>query len=390
MTLDEATTSGNCPYFRHQYPDGHLGWFVTDYRLSKELLYDPRFSGRPLRSLGDDGGFQEAMSGPECAGDLSRNDPPQHTHLRRAQTRYFTVKRVGEQRAKIEGVVDLCLDAMEVHGPPLDFVEMFAEPVPSIVLCDLLGVPREDRAKFVEPTAILTVGTRTTPEEKKVAIQSFYAYIRAVIERKRAHPGDDLLSDLVARGALNDDELAGTMLFLFAAGHGTVLINLALSVFFLLSDLGRWDAARADLSSVERTVEELLRLLSPVPTMTRTATENIELQDGTVIQAGEAVTVWGIAPSGDPAEIGDPNHFDPSREPVGHLAFASGRHMCLGQHLARLEMQVALERLMRRFPNLRLAVPAADVPLQPVEVLGAIEIPGQPTPSTVERLPVAW
>jgi cytochrome P450 len=385
--MASATTA---PYFRHRYPDGQLGWFVTDYKLSKALLADPRFSGHPLRSLSDDGGFQDAMSGPESAGDLARIDPPQHTRVRRMQTGHFTVKHVGEQRAKIEEVVNLCLDAMEAHGPPVDFVEMFAAPVPAMVICDTLGVPREDRGKFERQTAILTAGTRTTPAEKKSTIAEFYAYVRTVLADKRTRPGDDLLSDLVNAGELSDDELAGTTLFLFAAGHGTVLINLALSVLFLLSERERWETARADLSSIDQTVEELLRLLSPVPTMTRTATEDVELEAGTVIRAGEAVTVWGIAPSGDADKLGDVDRFDPRRASTDHLAFAWGRHMCLGQHLARLEMQVALESLMRRFPNLRLAVPAAEVPLLPIEVLGKIEIPGRPVPSMVERLPVAW
>jgi cytochrome P450 len=121
--------------------------------------------------------------------------------------------------------------------------------------------------------------------------------------------------------------------------------------------------------------------------MTRTATEDVELEDGKVIKAGEPVTVIAVAPSGDPEKIGDPHRFDPTREPSDHLAFGWGRHMCLGQHLARLEMQVALEGLMRRFPNLRLAVPVEEVPLRPIEVLG---IPGRTPPLIVERLPVEW
>ncbi len=387
MSLTHADTP---LYVRHTYPDGHLGWFVLDYKLSKKLLADPRFSGHPLRSLTDDGGFQEAMSGPECAGDLARLDPPRHTRVRKAQTGYFTVKRVGEQRQTIEDVVSLCLDEMESHGAPVDLVEMFAALVPALVLCDMLGVPREDRVRFEELTEVLIAGARTTPAEKLSSITGFYGYVRQVLAEKRTQPGGDLLSKLVASGELNDNELAGTTLFLFVAGHKTVSINLALSVLFLLSDRERWNAARADLSAIDRTVEELLRLLSPVPTMTRTAIEDVELDDETVIGAGEAVTVFGIAPSGDEDKIGDLDTFDPSRASVEHLAFAWGRHMCLGQHLARLEMQIALEGLMRRFPNLRLAVPAEDVPMLPIEVLGVIEIPGRPIPSEVERLPVAW
>jgi cytochrome P450 len=169
MSLTPADTP---PYVRHRYPDGHLGWFVLDYKLSKKLLADPRFSGHPLRSLTDDGGFQEAMSGPESAGDLARLDPPHHTRVRKAQTGYFTVKRVGEQRQMIEDVVSLCLDEMESHGGPVDLVEMFAALVPALVLCDMLGVPREDRVRFEELTEVLIAGTRTTPAgHKTVAIK---------------------------------------------------------------------------------------------------------------------------------------------------------------------------------------------------------------------------
>jgi len=385
-----AATAESPPYFRHEYPDGHLGWFVVDYKLSKAILADPRMSGRPLRSPADDGGFQEAMSGPESAGDLARIDPPAHTRVRRAQTSYFTVKRVGRQRRNIEEIVDLCLDAMEAHGAPADFVEMVSVPVAGMVICDVLGVPREDVTRFVEPTEILVGGTRTTRAQKNAAIDGMYAYIREVIADKRANPRDDLLSELINGGKLNDDELTGTMLFLFAAGHGTVIENLGLSVFFLLSDQERWDAVRADLESIDRTVEELLRVLSPVVTMTRTATEDVELDDGALIRAGEAVTVYGISPSGDPDTIGDPHTFDPHREPCDHLAFGWGRHMCLGQHLARLELQVALEGLMRRFPALRLAVAPEEVPLRPLEVLGTLDIPGRAPLYVVERLPVAW
>src|SRR5262249_53339403 len=153
----------------------------------------------------------------------------------------------------------------------------------------------------------------------KAAIDGMYDYIREVIADKRANPKNDLLSELINGGTLNDDELTGTMLFLFAAGHGTVIENLGLSALFLLSEPERWDAARADLSSIDRTVEELLRLLSPVVTMTRTATEDYELVDGAVIKKGEAVTVYGISPSGDPDKIGDLEHFDPSRETSDHL-----------------------------------------------------------------------
>jgi cytochrome P450 len=378
------TLSSPRPIFRHRHWDGVPGWYVTDYKLGRAILADPRFGTRPLRTPIDDGGFQEALSGPESAGDLLRIEPPDHTRVRQLQTGYFSVKRVSGHRSEIEEVVELCLDAMEAHGAPADYIELFAHPVPSMAVCDLLGVPREDRGRFEHPDKILVDYAGTTVAEKKQAMVEFYAFIREVIERKRAHPGDDLLSELVNGGQLNDDELAGTTFFLFAGGHHTTMTNLSLSALFLLSDRERWDRARADLSSIGRTVEELLRLLSPIGTITRTAKEDVELGDGTVITAGEAVTVYAVAPSGDPEKIGDLEEFDPAREPSGHLAFGWGRHMCLGQHLARLELQVALTGLMRRFPNLRLAEPAEAVRVR------LLELPGRALQAGVERLLVAW
>lgn len=371
---------------RLHYPDGHLGWLVTDFRLGRQILIDPRFSQRPLRYPFDDGGFQEALSGPESVGDLLRIDPPHHTRVRRLQTGYFTVKRVAEHREKIAEVVNLCLDAIEEHGAPADFVELFAHPVPSMVICDLLGVPREDRSRFELPNAVVTAFTETTPAQKKAAMAQFYAYLREVIEGKRAGSGEDLLTQLVTREELDDDELAGVAFFLFAGGHHTTLINFSLGLLYLLTDRTRWEAARADLSAINRTVEELLRHVSPIRALPRTATEDVEI-GGVVIQAGDAVSVWARLPSGDRDAVDDIDRFQPSREPVANHAFGYGRHMCLGQHLARLELQVGFELLMRRFPSLRLAEPAAQVPLTRMGVPGC---PHDTEPVGVKRLLVAW
>jgi cytochrome P450 len=378
-----ATASKAEPIVRHTYPDGHLGWLVTDFKLGREILADPRFSQRPLRFPVDDGGFQESLSGPESAGDLLRIDPPDHTRVRQMQTGYFTVKRVAEHREMVERIVAECLDAMEEHGQPADLVDLFSYPVPSMTVCELLGVGAEDRWRFEHPMAVLADFGRTTPEDKKSAMVDFYAYIREVIEEKRARPGDDLLSELVASGQLSDDELAGVTFFLFAGGHHTTATVLSLSVLFLLSERERWEAARADLESIDRTVEELLRYVSPIRSLPRTATEDVEL-GGVAIKAGESVTVHVPIPSGDDEKV-DVERYEHTREPVAHHAFGWGRHMCLGQHLARLELQVELEGLMRRFPNLQLGVPADEVPIRFYEVPGLGK-----DPTMVEKLLVAW
>jgi cytochrome P450 len=388
--MSDTTVGLEQPPRRHRFPDGHLGWLVTGYAAGRAILADPRFSQRPLRAVGgiDDGGFQEALSGPESAGDLLRIDPPDHTRLRRLQTGYLTVRRVAEHREAVEGVVAACLDGMEEAGRPVDLVEMFAYPVPSLVLCDLLGVARSERARFERPTGVLVDYAGSSPEQKKLAMDEFYAYIRGVIEEKRVQPGDDMLSELIAIGELSDDELAGVAFFLFAGGHHTTATMLSLSAFFLLSERERWEVMRSDPAGIDRAVEELLRYLNPInDPLPRTALEDVEIE-GVVIKAGETVALLTAQPSGDPDRVEDLGRFDPSRDPAtGHLAFGHGRHMCLGQHLARLELQVALEGLMRRFPTLHLATAAADVPLRRYAFP---EHGGNPDLHGVEHLLVSW
>jgi cytochrome P450 len=195
-----------------------------------------------------------------------------------------------------------------------------------------------------------------------------------------------MLSMLIESGDLSDDELAGVTFFLFAGGHHTTATVLSLSVLFLLSDRRRWESARTNLASIERPVEELLRSVSPIRSLPRTATEDVEI-GGVVIEAGESVTVHTRVPSGDPEEVGDLDRFEPSRAPAAHHAFGYGRHMCLGQHLARLELQVELDGLLRRFPNLQLAVPVDEVPVLQMETPGA---GGKTEPVGVEQLLVSW
>jgi cytochrome P450 len=218
-------------------------------------------------------------------------------------------------------------------------------------------------------------------EERAAATSAFSDFAHTVIEAKRTSPADDLLSELVLKGELTDTELVGAAMMLFSAGHETTANTLALSTFFLLCDRSRWDALRADPSSIAGAVEELLRYITIVQTgaATRTALEDVDL-NGTTIRAGESVCVSLAAANRDPARFTDPDRFDPSRDANDHLAFGHGRHMCLGQHIARLELQIGLAGLMRRFPTLSLAVPAQDVQLYH----GDHQLYG------VHELPVAW
>jgi len=360
------------PVCRLQYPDGHVGWLVTGYALARKVLADSRFSLKPERPVVGDpeksAAYRQATAdSPIYAGAVGALDPPAHTRIRRLQTGYFTVRRVNEHRASIERIVGGRLDAMKRAGPPVDFVQEFALPVPSIVICELLGVPPSDRHEFEHPTAVLQ-DPDATNEEKIAAMHTFCDYCQRVVEQKRVHPTEDLLSELVATGELTDDELTGIALQLFDAGHETTASMLSLSVFALLCDRDQWEMLRAEPSLIENAVEELLRHLTLVQlgAFTRTALEDVELDD-LVIKAGESVTVSLTAANRDPARFADPDKLDFHRDAVGHLAFGHGRHMCLGMHLARLEMQVGIAALIERFPTLRLAVSADEVPLESSE-----------------------
>jgi cytochrome P450 len=292
---------------------------------------------------------------------------------------------VAERRPAIEHIVAARLRAMEEAGPPVDFVQMFALPVSVMVICDVLGVPTSEHRRFEGPEEIITDTHGTTLEEKKEAVRDFYEFAWSVIQRKRVRPGDDLLSELISTGELNDDELKGVVMQLFDAGHNPIAMTFALGVFFLLSERERWEAAHADLSSIDRTVEELLRYLNPVNlNMPRTALEEVEV-DGVLIKVGETVAISTERPSGDLEAFPDLRRFNPAHDVRGHLAFGHGRHVCLGQHLARLELQVGLEALMRRFPTLRLATPVETLAWRSTE--GSLEPSAQ---VAKDELPVTW
>jgi cytochrome P450 len=380
-----GTLRGERQLCRLRYPDGHVGWLVTSHALARAVLADPRLSVRPDRppvgEPGENAAVREALEDlPENAGIVITLDPPAHTRLRRLQAGYFTVRRVSEHRAAIERIVSDCLDAMQKAGPPVNLVDVFALPVPSLTICEMLGVPRSDRYRFERPTEV-SVDPHASAQEKIAAFREFCDYAHGVIEQKRIQPRDDLLSHLVADGQLTDDELAGAALQLFGAGHETTANMLALGTFALLCDRSRWETLQANPSLMDTAVEELLRYLTIVQlgAFTRTAVEDIEL-DGVKIEAGESVTVSLPAANRDPAKFSDPDELDLTRDASGHVAFGHGRHMCLGQHLARLEMQVALAGLMRRFPALHLAVPAHEVPMYS----------GERALYGVRELPVAW
>ncbi|NUW34066.1 cytochrome P450 [Nonomuraea sp. SMC257] len=363
------------PIARLAAPEGAPGvWMITGYELVRQILADPRFSSRyethyhPLA-----GGHLP----PAPVGDLTGMDAPRHTRFRKLLAGKFTVRRMNLLTERVTEITRDRLDAMERQGPPADLVEVFAQPVPALMICELLGVPYEDRDQFQSFTQALS--DPGTAEAQYAAFVELGAYLRELALAKRAEPTDDLLSDLATGGDLTDEELGGVAAFLLGAGLDTTANMLALGTFALLRNPAQLTALRGDPDLAAGAVEELLRYLSVAAIGMRGVLEDVEL-GGRQLRAGDTVVIAINAANRDPARFSDPDALDLRRSAAGHLAFGHGAHQCLGQQLARIEMRVAFPALLTRFPSLRLAVPAEELSLRadPSQVYG------------VHSLPVTW
>lgn len=362
------------PVSRLTYPDGQEGWLVTGYALARTVLADARFSARAelKRSPVAQEGISETPQ-PAPPGLFVATDPPEHTRYRHLLTGQFTVRRMRELTTRIEEITADHLAVMARKGPAVDLVQEFALPIPSLVICELLGVPYADRDDFQRHSAEL-VRVGTTREERLDAYVTLRAFMRELVLAKRAAPTDDLLSGLTSTD-LTDDELSNIGFMLLGAGHETTANMLALGTFALLQHPGQLAALRSGAAEAEQVVEELLRYLSVVPFVTRAALTDVEL-DGQTVEAGEVVTVSLQAANRDPLRFPDADDLDLRRRAIGQVAFGHGVHQCLGHQLARIEMQVCYPALFDRFPTLRLAVPAADVPLRTdMLIYGVHELP---------------
>ncbi|MFE3447988.1 cytochrome P450 [Nonomuraea sp. NPDC059194] len=344
------------------FADGHQGWLVTGHAAGRAVLADPRFSNNPRR-MHPLLASRRLPEGEVPPGFFLRMDAPDHTHYRRLLTGQFTVRRMNLLKSRIEEIAADCLDDMERQGPPTDLVRSFALPIPSLVICELLGVPYEDREQFQRDSSRL-LRLESSPEELAATVGDLIKYVYTLIERKRAEPGNDMLTGLIGGGELNDDEIAGMGFLLLVAGHETTANMLGLGTFALLQNPEQLALVRDDPSVIDNAVEELLRYLSIIHFgPMRTATEDVTV-DGTLIRAGDCVALSIPAANRDPGRFPDPAVLDVRRPASGHLTFGHGIHQCLGQQLARIEMRVAYPALLRRFPTLRLAVPAEEVPMR--------------------------
>ncbi|MEU5537378.1 cytochrome P450 [Streptomyces sp. NPDC020362] len=373
------------PVVKVRTSGGVDAWLVTRYQDVRELSADPRLSR--ARACGEGaprvGGTMHTT--PEMIISL---DAPEHSRLRKLVAGAFTMRRVEHMRANVQKVCDELLDAVQAGGGTADLVQELAVPLPLTVIGELLGVPPADLRAFERwARAFATVDERAGGEASLNALGKLSEYIVGLIAEKRAHPADDMLSELIAARD-NDDRLSEQELVTFGftligAGFDTTANQLANSVLALLTD-GRdqWQWLAEDTSRIPTAVEELLRHVNLFATDTsgfpRIAADDIEV-GGVTIRKGDAVLLALASANRDEAVFADPDRLDLGREHNPHLSFGHGLHYCLGKHLGRMELVIAVEGLVRRFPDLRVAVPESELPWH----VGEIN-------HTLTSLPVAW
>ncbi len=338
---------------------------VTRYGDVKNALADhERFSNRKPRGWAGpeapvltDEGYEKLT-----AGGLLGMDPPDHQRLRRLLTPEFTVRRMKNLQPRVVEIVDEHLDAMAEAGAPADLVANFALPIPSLVICELLGVPYGDRAAF-QRRAARQLDFSVPARERSAVFRESRDYMMSLVARARSEPGADILGTLVGNhGAeVTDHELAGIGELLLIAGHETTSNMLGLGTIALLQHPEQVAAVRDDPDAVGPAIEELLRYVSVVQNAIARITTTDVVVDGVTIPAGTIVVLSLPAANRDPALIDSPDRLDIGRGAPGHLAFGHGVHHCLGASLARLELRIAFPALLRRFPRLALVDDVADI-----------------------------
>jgi cytochrome P450 len=350
--------------------DGHDAWLVVGYDEARQALNDARFSKDMHAALATGGGVvAEGLPGPEFARHMLAVDPPDHTRLRRLVSAAFSTRRVETLRSRVQAIVDDLLDVVAAGDPDActDLVSAVAFPLPFTVICELLGVPEADRASLGRGLVAMLVPTPTPADyaRAKEASDAVVSHLRQLVDIKRDEPGDDLVSALIAardgEERLDTQELLSTIFQLIVAGHDTTTSFIGNAVVALLGDPRQLEVLRADPERIPGAVEELLRYDAPVPHSTfRYAVEPVELA-GHAIPVGAQVVVCLAAANRDARRFSDPELLDVQRTEGRHLAFGHGIHHCLGAQLARLEGTLAIGSLIRRFPQLRLAVARADL-----------------------------
>ncbi|MBO4161044.1 cytochrome P450 family protein [Micromonospora antibiotica] len=360
-------------------------YLLTRFDDARTALTDPRLS----KDLYGPGQHYLQLFGPNSEA-LNRNmlnaDPPEHTRLRRLVSQAFAPRRIEALRPRVRQIVDDLIDGFVAQGRA-ELMHDFAIPLPMVVICELLGVPRADQERVLDWTQVIrTSGSaRRPPAQERAAVGEaqvrLHHYLVELVAAKRAVPADDMISALIDAcdqdGRLSEAELVTTTFLLLFAGHQTTADFLGNATVALLTHPDQLDLLRDTPDLLPSAIEELLRFDGPLPVASpRVATEDVEYQ-GVRIPAGSIVGVVLNAANHDPAHFVDPDRLDLRRVRGPHLGFGHGVHYCLGVSLARMEAQIALAALLRRLPGLRLGVPPAELRRLPAAspFRGLLELP---------------
>ncbi|AKG03428.1 cytochrome P450 [Salimicrobium jeotgali] len=369
----------HAPVHRTLMPDGHYAWIVTRYEDVVTVLKDQRFIKDFTVFLDEESRAQAHQS------IFSRNmlfaDPPDHKRLRGLVQQAFTPRMIEELRGRITEIANELIDDMQDRSQ-IDLIDDFAFPLPIIVICEMLGVPSEDRDKFRTWSNTLVEASNDPEKAEKVQqhMQEFTAYLQEWMTSRQENPQDDMISKLIqaeeSGDRLSEQELYGVVSLLIIAGHETTVNLISNGMYALMTHPEQMRKLQEQPGLLRPAIEEMLRFEGPVEFSTdRWASETVELQ-GQTIHRGEHVLVALDAANRDPEAFEDPDVFDITRGRSKHLAFGKGMHFCLGAPLARVEAEVSLQALLERFPDLQLSTDASNLEWRPgILMRGLTELP---------------
>ncbi|MEU1956694.1 cytochrome P450 [Nocardia rhamnosiphila] len=349
-----------CPVTRVALPNGSNAWVLTRNEDIRRVLGGDKVTTNPSKTKLRSG----VVMPPGEDTNLLYLDNPKHRHYRQMLVKEFTPKHVQAMQPGIENIVSQCIDGLLGQGSPADFVHTFCLPIPSMVICQLLGVPYS-RHEYFEHLAAKLTDIATTPAEYESVLAELTSYMDQVVAEKTKAPTDDLLGRLIESrlhaGELTHEQLVGFAMLLLIAGYETTANQIAMGVLNLLTNRDLLREVQQDPVMWSGVIEEMLRIDSisdKVPV--RTAVDDIEIADHT-IAAGDGVIALLAAGNHDPAVFENPDVFDPDRNNRASVAFGFGMHTCVGQNLARAELDVAFRLLFERIPTLELHTPLDEI-----------------------------
>jgi cytochrome P450 len=365
-------------------PTGQPAWLVTSYDDVRRLLTDHRVSAdrtHPNFPMTEPVTAETRRRVAAAAGSLVGLDHPEHGPRRRMLAPEFTMRHVKKLRPYIQRVVDDLIDEMLAGSRPVDLVRALAMPLPASVVCELLGMPFHDRG-LIERGTFAMLRSSVSPEERQRIGGEMRGYVDRLVSAKEAEPTDDLLGRLVERNRetqlYDHNLLVGVTMLLLTAGFETTVNVVTLGVAALLSHPEQLAAIRGDAAAVPTAVEELLRYTNVVDAMPRVATADIEV-GGVTVRAGDGLLLSFAGANRDEEVFPQATVFDTSRDARHHVAFGYGIHQCIGQHLARVELEITFRTLFTRIPGLRLAAPVDELPFKSDSIMYGID-----------ELPVTW